>query len=217
MLSPVFAGLAFAGALAACSAPSGPAASPEPSAPPPATSPPATPGPDPSGPPLTPPPPDGDDPWLLTTDGIGPYRLGQRVDAMPAGIFGPSNPIDSANCPELYSRGATGIYAGTLLFVVRHNVLVEITTSGGADPGVHTAQGDRVGQAWSAVEARHGPTTEAPGTWKTNPTGLRAFVVSYGDRVILFGVNPIRPRGVGGISAGVTNHTEHTFLNNVTC
>jgi hypothetical protein len=208
--------LALAGAVAGCSSPM-PTDPPGPPAPVTSGPPAATDPPDPSGPPQTPPPADAADPWLLTTDGIGPYRLGQRVDALPAGIFGESSPIDSAKCPELYSRGATGIYAGTLLFVVRHNVLVEIFTAGGADPGVHTAEGDRVGQPWPTVEGRHTSTTEAPGAWKTNPSGDRAFVVPYGDRVVMFTVNPIRPRAVGGIAAGLTNHTEHVFLKNVPC
>jgi hypothetical protein len=207
-----------AGVVAACSTPSGgpgASASSAPPAPPVTSAPPATP-PGPSGP-LTPPLPDPAQPWRLTTDGIGPYRLGQRVDSMPPGIFGASNPIDPVTCPEVYSRQATGMYAGSLLFVVRHNVLVEIFSAGGDPPGVHTADGDRLGDPWASVESRHGPTTESPGTWKTNASGERAFVVSYGDRVLMFSVNPIRARGVGGIAAGLTNHTEHTFLKNVPC
>jgi hypothetical protein len=209
----------IAGAVAACSTPSGgPGASGSTSAAAPSvTSDPPAP---PSGPPaspLTPPPPDAADPWLLTTDGIGPYRLGQRIDSMPAGIFGASSPVDSSKCPELYSRQAKGIYAGSLLFVVRHNVLVEIFSAGGDPPGVHTTEGDRLGDPWASVESRHGSTTESPGAWKTNASGERAFVIPYGDRVMMFSVNPIRPRGVGGITAGLTDHSEHTFLKNVPC
>jgi hypothetical protein len=217
MLSRLIVPLVLAGAIAACSPPSGgpgAAGSSTPTAQPATSGPSATPGP--SGGPVTPPPASAD-PWLLTTDGIGPYRLGQRVDSMPAGIFGESSPIDPARCPELYSRQATGIYAGSLLFVVRHNVLVEIFSAGGDPPGVHTSQGDRLGDPWATVESRHGSTTESPGAWKTNASGERAFVIPYGDRVLLFSVNPIRPRGVGGLSAGLTDHTEHTFLANVPC
>jgi hypothetical protein len=206
---------ALAGAVTGCSSPM-PTDPPGPPAPSVTSGPPATDPPEESGGPLTPPPPDSVDPWLLTTDGIGPYRIGQRIDAMPAGIFGESSPVDAGQCPELYTRGATGIYAGTLLFVVRHNVLVEISTGGG-DPGAHTTEGDRVGTPWSTAESRHAPTAEAPGTWKTNPAGQRAFVVSYGDRVILFGINPIRPRAIGSVTAGLTDHSEHTFLTGAPC
>jgi hypothetical protein len=207
--------LVLAGAVAACSTPSG---GPGPSGPAASSAPPGSSGP-PSGPPpspLTPPPADPADPWLLTADGIGPYRLGQRVDSMPAAIFGESDPVDAAKCPELYVGAATGIYAGTLLLTVRHNVLVEISTGGG-EPGVHTAEGDEIGTPWPTVETRHGPSTEAPGTWRTNPSGQRAFVVPYGDRVVMFGINPIRPRSVGAITAGLADHTGRTFEKNVLC
>jgi hypothetical protein len=151
------------------------------------------------------------DPWLLTTDGIGPYRLGERIDSMAPGIFAPSTPIDSANCPDLYSREATGAYAGTLLFVVRHSVLVQIQSAGG-DPGVHSAQGDRVGDPWSTVESRH-----PDGGYLTGAGGARAFTVPVGVRVMMFHVNPIRPDGVGSYLVGLADHSRATFLSGAHC
>jgi hypothetical protein len=184
---------------------------PAPSGPP---TPPASPAPPASPPPTTRPGPP--DPWTLTTDGVGPYRLGQRLDSMPAGIFGESTPIDAAACPDLVSVQATGAYAGTLLLVARHNVLVEIFSAGG-DPTVHTRWGDELGDAWARVEARHGRGSAAPGAWRTDPSGRRAYVIRVGDRVIMFSINPIRPRGIGGMTAGVTDHTLRSFDSGEIC
>lgn len=185
--------------------------SPTPTAPGPSTPAPAAattaPAPATGAPPGTPTP----DPWLLTTAGIGPYRLGARVDSMPAGSIVGLTAIDSTNCPELYSAEATGRYAGALLFVVRHNVLVEIGSAGGS-PGVHSARGDRVGDSWSIVEGRY-PT----GVWRTNPSGERAFFVPSGDRVMMFGRNPIRPASVGILAVGLTDHTQQTFITGRHC
>lgn len=151
------------------------------------------------------------DPWLMTVEGIGPYQLGARVDAMPPGIITSLVPIDTTACPELYSAQATGIYAGALLFVVRHSHLVEISSSGGS-PGVHSAQGDKVGDPWPTVEARH-----TSGAWQTAPDGERAFIVPSGDRVMMFMRNPIRPAGVGAYTVGMTDHSQATFLSGANC
>src|SRR5262245_1605481 len=99
-------------------------------------------------PPATTTPPAPTDPWDLSLQGIGPYRLGERIDSMPADAFTGSTPIDAERCPDLVGMQATGPYAGTLLFIVRHSVLVEISSAGG-DPGVHTPLMDRVGSSWS--------------------------------------------------------------------
>jgi hypothetical protein len=131
---------------------------------------------------------------------------------MPAAIFGSSTPIDSANCPDLYSRAATGVYAGVILLVVRHSVLVQIESAGG-DPGVHSPNNDRVGDPWATVEGRH-PT----GSYQTQPgTGARAFIVPAGDRVMMFHVNPIRPAGVGSYLVGMADHSQATFLSGANC
>jgi hypothetical protein len=200
LLSLVLAGALVAG----CAAPSGSSGSSGSSAPP---GPPGPPGPPAPSEVATPSPAD---PWLLTVDGVGPYRLGQRMDSMPAGIFGDSTPVDAAACPDLVSVAATDEYAGTLLLVARHTVLVDIFSAGG-DPTVHTPWGDGPGDSWADVEARHGPGSAAPGAWRTNPSGQRAFVIRDGDRVIVFSVNPIRPGGIGGITAGLADHTLPAF------
>jgi hypothetical protein len=101
-------------------------------------------------------PPAATDPWLLTTDGIGPYRLGERLDAMAGG-----------------------------------------------DPGVHSAQGDRVGDLWSTVESRR-----PDGGYLTGASGAR---------VMVFQVNPIRPGGVGACVVGLADHTQATFLSRAHC
>ena len=164
----------------------------------------------------TPSPPAETDPWLLATDGIGPYRLGARLDSMPAGLFGDSHAIDPAQCPDLYSRSATGKYLGVALPVVRHGVLVEISSSGG-DPGVHTPAGDRVGDPWATIETRYAAGSASPGDWRTDPVGNRAFVVPRGERVLMFYVNPVRPNGVGAITVGLTDYSLQTFLTGEPC
>jgi hypothetical protein len=162
-------------------------------------------------------PPVTDDPWLLSLDGIGPYRLGERIDTMPAGAFTGSTQIDPDHCPDLVGMQATGEYAGTLLFRVRHNVLVEISSSGG-DPGVHTPFMDRVGSSWSSLESAYPPDSAIlPGTWRTAPNGDRAFVVTSHDRVYLFTANPVRPNAVGVVTVGLADHTLATFLSGGPC
>ena len=188
-----------------CTAPAGPPAAPDPSG--------ASAAPVPPAPPAATP----DDPRRLTTDGIGPYRVGGRVDAMPENLFDWSSTFDAATCPGVYSRGSAGPYGGELIVVVRDGVLVEVFTASGRAPAIHTAEGDKIGDAWTDVEARHGPGTPAPGAWHTNGAGERAFIVPYGDRVILFSVNPVRPDGIGGISAGRADHTQRVFLAGTDC
>jgi hypothetical protein len=197
-------------AVSACGGPAGPGGG-DPTTAPAGTSAAATPTAAVTTPATTAPP--STDPWEISTDGIGPYRLGARVDTLPAGLFTSSSPIDSVNCPDLISSGATGMYAGVLLFVVRHMQLVQIESAGGV-PGVHTRVNDRVGDRWATVEGRN-PT----GTWqtRTGATTPRAFVVPNGDRVTMYHVNPIRPDGVGAIVVGMENHSRSTFLSGRHC
>jgi hypothetical protein len=167
--------------------------------------------------PATTAPPAPADPWELSIEGIGPYRLGERIDTMPAGVFTGSEPRDLVHCPGLVDKQATGLYAGALLFVVRDNVLVQIFSAGG-DPGVHTPLGDRVGSSWSSLESAYPPERPSlPGRWRTAPDGDRAFVVTSHDRVYMFSINPIRPKAVGGVTVGLADYTLATFLNGQPC
>src|SRR4051794_23972900 len=102
------------------------------------------------------------DRWVMSADGIGPYRIGVRVDEMPAGLFGPSTPVDSVNCPGLYSVQATGEYEGTLALTVRHNYLVGIGTAGGKP--VHSAAGATVGTSFERVQEIYGTRGKCPRT-----------------------------------------------------
>jgi hypothetical protein len=151
------------------------------------------------------------DPWVLDTDGIGPYRLGMRsAELAYEGLMGTATPINSADCPELYSVAATGTYAGTLLLVLRHNVLVQIGTAGGGP--VHSPEGVRVGDTLDSARTTYGTRATA----RTGADGLPGLVVTAGDRVLLFTGHPIRP-GIGWFAAGYANHTEATFVSGDDC
>jgi hypothetical protein len=150
------------------------------------------------------------DRWVMSADGIGPYRIGVRVDEMPAGLFGPSTPVDSVNCPGLYSVQATGEYEGTLALTVRHNYLVGIGTAGGKP--VHSAAGATVGTSFERVQEIYGTR----GKMDKDSTGKPGFIVPAGDRVMLFGGHPIR-EGVGWFEVGLADHTEHMFRTGKHC
>jgi len=153
------------------------------------------------------------DPWLLTMDGMGPYRLGARLESMPAGLFGDSHAYDPAKCPGLYGRSARGQYVGVAQPVVRDGVLIEVSSS---DARVHTPAGDRVGDPWATIESRYAGSP-SPGGWRTSPSGTRAFVVPRGERVLIFYIYPLQPDGVGSISVGLTDFSLRRFLTGEDC
>jgi hypothetical protein len=149
-------------------------------------------------------------PWVLSTDGLGPYRLGARADELrAAGLLGQASPVDAANCPDLYNVAATGVYEGTLVLLVRHNVLVEIGTAGGDE--VRTPAGASVGGTFERVKKLYG----SRGSSKKDSSGKEGFIVPVGDRVILF-ASSIHP-GVGWMAAGFADQTEHNFLTGSSC
>jgi hypothetical protein len=144
------------------------------------------------------------DPLVLGVDGIGPYRIGVRVDEMPAGLFGKATPVDPVNCPGLYTEQATGQYEGTLVLTVRENYLVAIGTAGGKP--VHTREGVTIGTPFAQLQNLY-----RGGSTHQSPTGEPGFIVTTGNRVLLMRGNPIRD-GVGWIEAGEADHTRNTFL-----
>jgi hypothetical protein len=151
------------------------------------------------------------DPWVLSTAGIGPYHLGAHItDLTSAGLLGTSTPIDPAECPDLVSVAATGMYAGTLLLVVRHTVLVQIGTAGGGP--VRSPEGVRVGDDLASATTLYGTL----GTTHTGADGLPGLVVATGDRVLLFTGHPIRS-GIGWFAAGYSDYTEATFVSGDDC
>ncbi len=151
------------------------------------------------------------DPWVLSTQGIGPYRLGMRGSELEyEGLLGSATPVNSTDCPELYNVAATGTYAGTLLLVLRDNVLIEIGTAGGRP--VRSPEGVRVGDALDSVPTTYG----ARASGRTGANGLPGFVVTEGDRVLLFTGHPIRS-GIGWFAAGYADHTDATFVSGEDC
>jgi hypothetical protein len=151
------------------------------------------------------------DPWVLSTEGIGPYRLGMRGSELAyEDLLGTATPINSTDCPELYSVATTGTYAGTLLLVLRHNVLVEIGTAGGGP--VRSPDGVRVGDALDSVRTTYGTRAIT----RTGADGLPGFVVTEGDRVLLFTGHPIRP-DIGWFAAGYADHTDAAFVSGEDC
>ncbi len=148
--------------------------------------------------------------WVLSTDGLGPYRLGARAEELrEAGLLGQSSPVDAANCPDLYNVAATGAYEGTLVLLVRHNVLVEVGTAGG--DVVRTPAGASLGMTFEQVKKLYG----SRGSSKKDSSGKEGFIVPVGDRVILF-ASSIHP-GVGWMAAGLADQTEHAFLTGSSC
>jgi hypothetical protein len=133
------------------------------------------------------------------------------TDLTAAGLLGSSTPINAAECPDLLSVGATGMYEGTLLLVVRHTRLVQIGTAGGDGP-VTSTEGVKVGDTLESAQATYGSS----GTMHTGAAGLPGLVVPAGDRVLLFSGHPIRP-GIGWYAAGYTDYTQSTFLSGDDC
>jgi hypothetical protein len=110
----------------------------------------------------------------------------------------------------IYSVATTGTYAGTLLLVLRHNVLVEIGTAGGGP--VRSPDGVRVGDALDSVRTTYGTRAIT----RTGADGLPGFVVTEGDRVLLFTGHPIRP-DIGWFAAGYADHTDAAFVSGEDC
>ncbi|MFY1669801.1 hypothetical protein ACN27G_07550 [Plantactinospora sp. WMMB334] len=117
---------------------------------------------------------------VLTADGIGPYRIGisTRTGLVAAGLV--TNVEEAQTCAGYYYAGATGRYAGSLLFTFEGNRLVQVITT---DPAIRSRSGGRVGMTLAELERRYGPRGAVEyGKWT-----LRAYVVpGGGDRIIAF-------------------------------
>jgi hypothetical protein len=162
----------------------------------------------PAPPSVSSPDPDG---LVMNVDGIGPYRIGSRVeDLRAAGLLGQSSPIDP-RCPEVHSAAATGPYSGEVLLTVRRNVLVEIGTAGGDQP-VRSPEGAAIGTSWDEIRKLYG----GRGAMRKDPEANQGFLVPVGNRVMLFDGHPTRP-GVGYFAVGLADYTERHFTTGQFC
>lgn len=145
---------------------------------------------------------------VLSVRGIGPYRIGVKLDKLvAAGLVTEAWP--TPGCPDVVGTGTTGEWAGTFLLVFRGGRLVEVGT---ATVPPRSPAGAAVGMSFAELEDIYGDR----GEMIYSSGGAPGYLVRAGSRVELFTGHPIRP-GVGYFQVGPANFVERAFRQGATC
>lgn len=135
---------------------------------------------------------------LLTPDGVGPYRIGARIQPS---LVTAASPVDSA-CPDVAFQQATGRYAGAIDVFTKGGVVFEVQVSARA----HTREGAQVGKPLSHVSRIYGARTK---TWR-GEGGIPVAAVTVGRNSMVFTGASEEPHAVRrvhiGRSAVVSQH-----------
>ena len=125
--------------------------------------------------------------FQLSVRGAGPYQIGARLEQLrAAGLV--DSPSARQGCDGVVDAGATGHWAGHVLLVFRHDVLVgiggagEVKSPAGVGPGMSFAEAERIyGDRGRPIRSK---------------AGKQGYVVGVGNMIELFTDHPIRP-GIG--------------------